>query len=73
MPVDTAIEAPTVAYPWWQPEGARVIAIRPYTGLYKQFFTHDVDIQAPNTHQGFMTASVNTLQDPDWFQPRSNA
>ena len=63
-------DSPTIAYPWWQPAGARVLAISPYCGSFKNFFTHYVDIEAPRTCAGYMTVPVKTLADPDWFSPR---
>lgn len=66
-------EIPTTAYPWWQPQGARVLAIRPYTGFFKDFYTHWADIEAPNVRSGFLTVAIDGLDSPDWFHPRSEA
>jgi hypothetical protein len=43
-----------------QPDGkSTVVGIWPYTGRYKEDFTHSVELTAPRTRAGTLIMSVN--------------
>ncbi len=49
-----------------------VLEIKPYTGLYKQFYTHDVRATALNTHAGSIWISINE-RDPSYAPAAATA
>ena len=48
-----------IVYPWWKPEGARVLAVLPYTGIYPQWFSCVLRIEAPTTMAGWVEMAWN--------------
>ena len=54
------------AYPTWFSGNAdglsRIVAVKPYTGIYPQWFTHVLELTAPNTNKGTveMTADARS-------------
>lgn len=37
---------------------AKVMGVRPYTGRYPQFFTHVLQLSAPNTRRGWLEMTI---------------
>jgi hypothetical protein len=53
---------------WWATNSgdnmARVLDVRRYSGAYPQWFTHDLKLEAPGTHRGWLEMSVNLKDEP---------
>lgn len=42
----------TIVSYWWASEGTEVLGSRPYTGRYKEYFTHFIKLKVDN-REGF--------------------